>query len=348
MDSTQEWTEERLIAKAEGIAAHWHKDVGECNVFDLSRDILRLLRQQKDEYEAQLATLRAQLAALDTLGAWEPLEPGAHEHSQGTAYIDHNYVPSFGWSTTLRALATGQQLPVRPFEFRLCRRTAAPQPAWIPLQTKIAFGFGHESIVCDANSIGGLPLPDGVQIMERTAAPQPALEQVKQQDSDWLAMLRAIAKLADRLEADKTEPDNAWCDADDATLMEQFDPWQTLREVEAALATLGAWEPLLDDYWGHFNVERNGRVVTICTDVEFETDKGYVVVPLPDNVFVCRRTAAPQPADGTRVCSECEGDGELEDNSHISPPVDGDWPMITCWKCNGTGIEPQPAPEAND
>lgn len=37
--ATQEpmWTEKKLIARAEGIAAHWRKDVGECNVFDLSR-----------------------------------------------------------------------------------------------------------------------------------------------------------------------------------------------------------------------------------------------------------------------------------------------------------------------
>lgn len=46
---------------------------------------------------------------------------------------------------------------------------------------------------------------------------------------------------------------------------------------------------------------------------------------------------------GEQVCDVCEGDGETEDYSHLSPPVYGDWPMITCWKCNGTGIKPQPA-----
>lgn len=68
----------------------------------------------------------------------------------------------------------------------------------------------------------------------------------KQQDSDWLAMLRAISTLADRLEADKAEPDNEWCKADDATLLEQFDPWQTLRELEAAQG----WEPVPDGVYG--------------------------------------------------------------------------------------------------
>lgn len=50
-------------------------------------------------------------------------------------------------------------------------RVPQPHTGWRPLQTKIAYGFGHESIIIDANSIGGLPLPDGVQIMERDAQP---------------------------------------------------------------------------------------------------------------------------------------------------------------------------------
>ena len=74
------------------------------------------------------------------------------------------------------------------------------------------------------------------------------LAELQQQDKDWLAMLRAIAKLADKMEASKAEPDNKWCDADDATLLEQFDPWQTLREVEAGLrAAQGVSEVVPDE-----------------------------------------------------------------------------------------------------
>jgi hypothetical protein len=55
-----------------------------------------------------------------------------------------------------------------------------------------------------------------------------------QRDEDWLVMLHAIAPLADLLDTDS----NRWGDADDITLLEQFDPWQTLRDACAEIARL--------------------------------------------------------------------------------------------------------------
>jgi DnaJ-class molecular chaperone len=49
--------------------------------------------------------------------------------------------------------------------------------------------------------------------------------------------------------------------------------------------------------------------------------------------------------DSPQICAVCGGDGEIEDGSHLSPPIDGDWPMITCRECNGTGLEQRPQPK---
>lgn len=62
-------------------------------------------------------------------------------------------------------------------------------------------------------------------------------------------------------------------------------------ELEAQLAAVDKWEPITEDYWGYFNVERKGRVITICTSVELERDKDYIIVPLPDDVMLMRRVA---------------------------------------------------------
>lgn len=43
-----------------------------------------------------------------------------------------------------------------------------------------------------------------------------------------------------------------------------------------------------EDYWGYFNVERKGRAISIFDGPDAERDKGYIIVPLPDKVFVCR------------------------------------------------------------
>lgn len=76
------------------------------------------------------------------------------------------------------------------------------------------------------------------------------------------------------------------------------------RRVDAALAELaalrqGQWQPIVqDDYWGHFNVERDGRVVTVATDAGLEMDKGYIIAPLPRNVYVCRRFVTQEATNG--------------------------------------------------
>lgn len=55
--------------------------------------------------------------------------------------------------------------------------------------------------------------------------------EIKQQDSDWLAMLKAIVAL---------DPTSEWSEAHDDDLWEQFDPWQALRELA------GEWERVPD------------------------------------------------------------------------------------------------------
>jgi len=61
----------------------------------------------------------------------------------------------------------------------------------------------------------------------------------QQQDSDWLAVMKAIAVVVNALDSD-----NAWTHTDDGTLLEQFDPWQALREIGKPLATLQAATPI--------------------------------------------------------------------------------------------------------
>jgi hypothetical protein len=82
--------EERLIAEAEAIAAHWHKQIGAENVYKLSRQILNLTRIQKDAAAARIAAQ----------GAWEPV-PQSLEHDLITHAIKHGKIPQ---------------------EYRVCRR----------------------------------------------------------------------------------------------------------------------------------------------------------------------------------------------------------------------------------
>lgn len=64
-----------------------------------------------------------------------------------------------------------------------------------------------------------------------TAQLAAAQERERQRDGDWLAMLRDVAALSDAI-----DPDNEWIEADDDTLQEQFDPWQTVREARQRIA----------------------------------------------------------------------------------------------------------------
>jgi hypothetical protein len=45
---------------------------------------------------------------------------------------------------------------------------------------------------------------------------------IEQADKDWIAVLREIAKLSDKVDM------GDWAQADDETLLEQFDPWVVL------------------------------------------------------------------------------------------------------------------------
>lgn len=62
---------------------------------------------------------------------------------------------------------------------------------------------------------------------------------------------------------------------------------------------------------------------------------------------VCNEWLGPDDYDGIccecndAICEYCLGGGEVEDYSHLLPPVDGDWPMVQCPRCNGTGKEPE-------
>jgi len=69
-----------------------------------------------------------------------------------------------------------------------------------------------------------------------------AQREAKQQDSDWLAVMKAIAVVVNALDSD-----NAWTHTDDGTLLEQFDPWQALREIGKTLATQQAATPVALD-----------------------------------------------------------------------------------------------------
>lgn len=76
-------------------------------------------------------------------------------------------------------------------------------------------------------------------------------EERRQSGKDWLALVRAIAAINDTDE---------WALADDATLLEQFDPWQALRE----LAQAEQWQPVQDGTYNdligrHAYIEDGGK-----------------------------------------------------------------------------------------
>lgn len=57
--------------------------------------------------------------------------------------------------------------------------------------------------------------------------------------NDWIAMLKECAKLSDLIHFEDVGMLEDWGSADEDTLLEQFDPWAVLREIQTLLASTG-------------------------------------------------------------------------------------------------------------
>lgn len=53
-------------------------------------------------------------------------------------------------------------------------------------------------------------------------------------EKSWLGLMREIATLSDTMKLDSSD----WCQADDCTLLQEFDPWIVIRGAEERIRVL--------------------------------------------------------------------------------------------------------------
>lgn len=135
----------------------------------------------------------------------------------------------------------------------------------------------------------------------RLAELEAANAELQQCSKDWLAMMRAVAEVADTINSHSESPDNEWGLADDATLLEQFDPWQALRDANAELQRRGEWEvvdylPKTPCSCGNCSNSYRAESETFIT---LQRGKIRVSVVLPEDIRLMRRK--PQQEDSRLV-----------------------------------------------
>lgn len=123
----------------------------------------------------------------------------------------------------------------------------------------------------------------------------------RQMRDAWLADSAAAADREAELEAQLSERYEEWqkkmAKAMAGEIIEQLR--QLPSESRRLAAGAGEWVDAIEEYWGYFNIERNGRAITVFVDEDAQLDNGYLLVPLPDTVRLqLRRVVATSEATG--------------------------------------------------